>query len=199
MAMSTGGKGVQSELNVTPLIDILLVAILLPSLSNARDQTKVIKCASQLSMFGKAFNFRDMQRFIGEYQAAEGRLVPNPYDRESPSVRRGKLIYEAGKLAKNVLCLAVGAGDLFPDWRGDLFIGALVAREVRRLEIDAGRPVREQALFGEVEARVRDVRFGPDGAVYLLLPDRIVRVTPAGNDFAYEFSGALGTDADRLV
>jgi glucose/arabinose dehydrogenase len=76
--------------------------------------------------------------------------------------------------------LAVGAGDLFPAWRGDLFIGALVAREVRWLEVDEGRPVREQPLFGEVEARVRDVRFGPDGAVYLLLPDRIVRVTPAG-------------------
>ena len=43
--------------------------------------------------FGKAFNFRDMQRFIGEYQAAEGRLVPNPYDRQSPSVQRGKLLY----------------------------------------------------------------------------------------------------------
>lgn len=43
--------------------------------------------------FGKAFNFRDTQRFIGEYQAAEGRLVPNPYDPLSPSVQRGKLVF----------------------------------------------------------------------------------------------------------
>ena len=55
----------------------------------------------------------------------------------------------------------------------------VVAREVRLLDIEQGRPVREQSLFSEVEARVRDVRFGPDGAVYLLLPDRIVRITPA--------------------
>jgi glucose/arabinose dehydrogenase len=75
--------------------------------------------------------------------------------------------------------LAIGVGDLFPAWRGDLLVGALVAREVRLLDIEQGRPVREQSLFSEVEARVRDVRFGPDGAVYLLLPDRIVRITPA--------------------
>jgi len=76
--------------------------------------------------------------------------------------------------------LAIGSGDRFPDWRGDLFVGALVAREVRRLELESGHPVREQAIFAEVDARVRDVRFGPAGAIYLLLPDRIVRVLPAG-------------------
>ena len=35
-------------------------------------------------------------------------------------------------------------------------------------------------LVDELEARVRDVRSGPDGLIYLLLPDRIVRVVPAG-------------------
>ena len=74
--------------------------------------------------------------------------------------------------------LAIGSGERFPDWHGDLLVGALVAREVRLLEVEQGKPVRERALFSEVGARVRDVRIGPDGAVYLLLPDRIVRVVP---------------------
>lgn len=74
--------------------------------------------------------------------------------------------------------LAVYSGDLFPEWKGDLFIGALVKREVRRLEISAGKVVGEQALFSELDARVRDVRNGPEGALYILLPDRIVRVVP---------------------
>ena len=49
----------------------------------------------RLSMkhFGKAYNFRDFQRFIGEYQACEPRLMPNPYDQRNPSVRRGRLLF----------------------------------------------------------------------------------------------------------
>ncbi len=49
----------------------------------------------RLSMkyFGKAFNFRDFQRFIGEFQAAETKLMPNPFDRRNPSVLRGRLLF----------------------------------------------------------------------------------------------------------
>lgn len=43
--------------------------------------------------FGKAFAFRDFQRFIGDYQAAETRLVPNPFDQDNPSVQRGRLLF----------------------------------------------------------------------------------------------------------
>lgn len=78
--------------------------------------------------------------------------------------------------------LAVYAAGLFPAWRGNLFIGALVDREVRRLNLSGGNVVAEEALFTELQARVRDVRAGPEGALYLLLPDRIVRVTPGGDD-----------------
>lgn len=72
--------------------------------------------------------------------------------------------------------LAVYAGDEFPEWRGDLLVGALVAREVRRLEMRNGIPVTEEPLFESVGERVRDVRVGPGGALFLLLPDRVVRV-----------------------
>ena len=59
--------------------------------------------------------------------------------------------------------------------RGDT-IGALVDREVRRLKIVGGKPVEEEVLFSELDARVRDIRNGPEGALYILLLDRIVRV-----------------------
>ena len=74
--------------------------------------------------------------------------------------------------------LAIYSGPLFPQWQGDLFIGALVDREVRRVAMRDGRAVQEEALFGELDARIRDVRNGPDGALYLLTPDKVVRITP---------------------
>jgi hypothetical protein len=58
-----------------------------------------------MALWGKAYVFRDFQRFIGEYQAAETRLVPNPFDREHPSVQRGRLLF--GNLAVGcVVCHA---------------------------------------------------------------------------------------------
>lgn len=76
--------------------------------------------------------------------------------------------------------LAVYAGDRFPAWRGDLFVGALVDRDVRRLDVEDGVVVAEEALFGELGRRIRDVR-SHDGYLYIVEdgPDaRIVRVEP---------------------
>lgn len=76
--------------------------------------------------------------------------------------------------------LAVYQGDVFPEWQGDLFIGALVDREVRRLDIEDGKVVAEEPLFSELEARIRDVRVGPDGNIYLLTDSdagKVVRIT----------------------
>jgi glucose/arabinose dehydrogenase len=75
--------------------------------------------------------------------------------------------------------LAVYDGDLFPEWRGDLFVGALVDKEVRRLNMEAGKVVNEEPLFSELDARIRDIRSGPDGALYIVTdgdPGKIVRV-----------------------
>ena len=71
---------------------------------------------------------------------------------------------------------ALYTGDLFPGWKGDLFVGALVGRDVRRMELDNGRVVAEESVFGELDARIRDVRNGPGGTLYILTPDRVVRV-----------------------
>ena len=75
--------------------------------------------------------------------------------------------------------LTIYEGDLFPEWKGDLFVGALVNREVRRLDLVNGEIVAEETLFSELDDRIRDVRSGPDGALYILTPNRVVRVMPA--------------------
>jgi len=59
-------------------------------------------------------------------------------------------------------------GDRFPRWRGDLFIGALRGQMLVRLELDGEKVIREERLLQKVLGRIRDVRVGPDGLVYLL-------------------------------
>ncbi|MGD8416185.1 MAG: PQQ-dependent sugar dehydrogenase [Pseudomonadales bacterium] len=75
--------------------------------------------------------------------------------------------------------LAIYHGALFPEWDGSLLLGALVDREVRRLTFSADGTIEEEALFAELESRIRDVRVAPDGSVYLVTdanPGKVVRV-----------------------
>ena len=75
-------------------------------------------------------------------------------------------------------------GDLFPAWRGNLFIGALAGRMLVRLELDGERIVSEENLLRGLDERIRDVRQGPDGALWLLTGNsagRILRVSPASS------------------
>ncbi len=59
-------------------------------------------------------------------------------------------------------------GEQFPAWHGKLLVGALVDKEVRLLTLQDGRISAEVALFSELDARIRDVRTGADGFIYLL-------------------------------
>lgn len=77
------------------------------------------------------------------------------------------------------------AGDAFPDWQGDLFLSALALKHVRHIDMNAdGSLGKQMELFGELDARFRDVRSGPDGYLYLLTEDdggqdsKILRVLP---------------------
>jgi len=54
--------------------------------------------ATSLSLFGKAFALRDFQRFVGEWQANEPRLMPVPFDRESASIRRGRELFNEAEV-----------------------------------------------------------------------------------------------------
>ncbi|MCW2272257.1 PQQ-dependent sugar dehydrogenase [Pseudomonas sp. JUb96] len=56
----------------------------------------------------------------------------------------------------------------FKPWDHSLFIGALLSQELIRLQLDGDKVVHEERLLGELDARIRDVRVGPDGYLYLL-------------------------------
>jgi glucose/arabinose dehydrogenase len=59
-------------------------------------------------------------------------------------------------------------GAAFPEWRGNLFVAALVEKTVRRLTLNGSVVVDQELLFTELDVRFRDVRTGPDGFLYLL-------------------------------
>ncbi len=61
-------------------------------------------------------------------------------------------------------------GNLFPEWKGNLFIGSLVGRHLVRLVVDSNQVISEEKLLMN-QARIRDVAEGPDGAIYLLTDD----------------------------
>jgi aldose sugar dehydrogenase len=64
--------------------------------------------------------------------------------------------------------MAFYTGDKFPRWRGNLFLGALRDRLLVRLRLDGERVVSEERMLQDVLGRIRDVRSGPDGYLYLL-------------------------------
>jgi glucose/arabinose dehydrogenase len=77
--------------------------------------------------------------------------------------------------------MAFYTGDLFPQWKGDLFIGALKFKNVRRLVMKGGRIVGEEVLLSNLDERIRDIRQGPDGALYILTDNakgRILKLVP---------------------
>ncbi|MFN3596026.1 MAG: PQQ-dependent sugar dehydrogenase [Rubricoccaceae bacterium] len=79
--------------------------------------------------------------------------------------------------------LAFYAGDAFPAWRGNLFAGALAHRQVRRIVLDGERVVRQEILLEGLLGRIRDVRVGPDGLVYVATdenPGGVYRLEPVG-------------------
>ena len=61
-------------------------------------------------------------------------------------------------------------GAAFPEWQGDLFVGALVQRHLRRLEMNGDQVIAQEVLLDGM-ARIRDVRNGPDGSLYILTDD----------------------------
>jgi glucose/arabinose dehydrogenase len=78
--------------------------------------------------------------------------------------------------------MAFYTGDLFPAWKGSLFNGALKFQLLSRLEMKGGKPIKEERLLHALNWRIRDVREGPDGALYLLTDEadgRVLRVAPA--------------------
>jgi glucose/arabinose dehydrogenase len=76
--------------------------------------------------------------------------------------------------------MAFVAGDRYPGWQGQLLVGALRGQALVRLELDGRKVVREERMRSEF-GRVRDVRIGPDGWIYLLTDmadGRLLRLEP---------------------
>ncbi|QJI21195.1 MULTISPECIES: PQQ-dependent sugar dehydrogenase [unclassified Pseudomonas] len=85
-------------------------------------------------------------------KTAEGTVAPHHVWEKSPAIS-GMAFYDA---------------DRFKAWQHNLFVGALASQELIRLQFDGDRVVHEERLLGELKARIRDVRQGPDGFLYVL-------------------------------
>ena len=108
----------------------------------------------------------------------DGRDIPDhrPGDGfEPPKVSWNPVISPGG--------LIIYSGDLFPQWKGDAFIGGLSSQSLVRVDLD-GTNARKGDQWN-MGARIREVEQGPDGAIYVLedggqgSPGRLIRLTPA--------------------
>ncbi len=74
--------------------------------------------------------------------------------------------------------LAFYTGDLFPEWKNSLLVGGLRGAMLDRLEMRNDKVVAEEPLLTELRSRIRDVRVGPDGAVYVLTDSGTPSMSP---------------------
>jgi glucose/arabinose dehydrogenase len=82
--------------------------------------------------------------------------------------------------------LMVYTGSVFADWRGSMFVGGLNGQQLARLTLDGPEVVAEETLVQGL-GRIRDVRQGPDGYIYLAIdhreaePTAVVRLEPVND------------------
>jgi len=77
--------------------------------------------------------------------------------------------------------LTIYSGDLFPEWKGNFFIGGLSSEALLRLVLEKDRVVGEERLLADRGERIREVVQGPEGALYLLTDDddgKVLKLTP---------------------
>ena len=101
-------------------------------------------------------------------------------DRSEAPGMEPPLVYWVPSIAPSGM--AFYSGDAFPEWQGDLFVGALAGAHLRRLELDGDRVTAQEELLVDLNERIRDVRSGPDGFLYLLTDasdGRLLRLVPA--------------------
>ncbi|MGC5698718.1 PQQ-dependent sugar dehydrogenase [Pseudomonas sp. NFXW11] len=103
-----------------------------------------------LATHGIDYSGQPISEAVG--QTAPGTVAPHHVWEKSPGIS-GMAFYDA---------------DRFKPWQHNLFIGALASRELIRLQFDGDRVVHEERLLGDLKARIRDVRQGPDGYLYIL-------------------------------
>ena len=73
-------------------------------------------------------------------------------------------------------------GNKFPMWNGNLFVGALRGAHLRRITLENGKVTDQEELLSNLDERIRDVRNGPDGYLYIITDSsngRLIRLEPA--------------------
>jgi glucose/arabinose dehydrogenase len=84
--------------------------------------------------------------------------------------------------------LSFYTGDRFPDWKGNMFVGSMFEGRTRgtghfqRITFNEGRPIQREPILTDLHQRIRDVRPGPDGLLYVLTdenPGALLRLEPA--------------------
>ncbi len=109
-------------------------------------------------------NYSGMRIPEAKGEAVEGTEAPLYVWKKSPAI--SGMAFDSGKV---------------PQWRHSLFIGALSSQDVIRLTLDGKKVVAEERLLADRGERVRDVRIGPDGALYVLTDSskgKLLRVKP---------------------
>jgi glucose/arabinose dehydrogenase len=69
-------------------------------------------------------------------------------------------------------------GNLFPEWKGNLFVGAMAGQHLVRLVLNGERVAAEEKLLTDLKQRIRFVRQGPNGEIYIIAGASIMRLTP---------------------
>jgi aldose sugar dehydrogenase len=104
---------------------------------------------------------------ITEHQSAPG--MEDPLKHWTPSIAPSGMAFYTG--------------DAFPEWQGDIFIGALAGQHLARIRFDDTNEIAEERMMDGFGWRIRDVRDGPDGYLYLLIDAGnapLIRLEPAG-------------------
>jgi glucose/arabinose dehydrogenase len=127
---------------------------------------------------GKDYGWPDVS-YGRQYDArqADGRKnVPVGNGRTSMPGVEEPVYYWVPSIAPSGMMFYTGA--LFPEWKGNLFIGAMAGQHLVRLVLNGERVVAEEKLLTDLKRRIREVRQGPDGAIYIFAGDALMRLTP---------------------
>jgi glucose/arabinose dehydrogenase len=138
---------------------------------------------------GDEINILKPGRNYGWPLVSYGRTYPGPWQSERPRHEgfESPIVYWMPSIA--VSGMAFYTGDRLPKWKGDVFVGALRTGEIpgtghleRILFNEKMEELRRESLLGELRQRIRDVRQGPDGFLYLLTDEKegaVLRMEPA--------------------
>jgi aldose sugar dehydrogenase len=129
----------------------------------------------ELNLIQAGMNYGWPEVSFGDHY--DGRRIPNPTEGSGIAM---PLLHWTPSIA--VSGLTFYTGDAFPEWRGNAFVGALAHQQVRRLVLDGTRVVEQEVMLDGRGQRIRAIREGPDGFLYVLVDASsapLLRIQPA--------------------